>query len=145
MVNVEILEGLKAGLERGQSLKRVMMSFFNAGYSRSEIEEAAGAFSQVSIREEIPSQQEIKLPEKKKSFFGKQKPVQPQLSVPKFQTIQNQKTIAPVSIQNVSNYETSQKSDKLIIIILVSVLVFLFGILATVFFFKDEIMSLFGG
>ncbi len=141
MVNTEILEGLKAGLERGQSLKRAMISFFNAGYSKQEIEEAARALSQTPIKEAIPSQPEIK--------SQKQKQVQPQLSVPK-QPVPSQKPITPVSTQNVSSYgvsgyETKQKSDKLIVIILVSVLVFLFGILATVFFFKDEIMSLFGG
>lgn len=145
MVNVEILEGLKAGLERGQSLKRAMMSFFNAGYKREEIEEAARALSQVPIQKEIVSQPKINVSEKKKVFnFGK---VQPQsLQVPR-QPIQNQKPVFPQtsSPQNVSNYETKQKSDKLIVIILVSILVFLLGILATVFFFKDEIMSLFGG
>ena len=48
-MNQEIFEGLKAALERKQSLKRAMMSFFNAGYSKPEIEEAAGALSQVPI------------------------------------------------------------------------------------------------
>ena len=143
MVNVEILEGLKAGLERGQSLKRAMMSFFNAGYSRQEIEEAAKALLQVPVKKEILPQPEIKIPERKNTFFGKPK-IQSQISIPK-QPIQNQKLIAPVVSQNVSNYETKQKSDKLMIIILVSVLIFLLGILAVVFFFKDEILSFFGG
>lgn len=72
MVNVEILEGLKAGLERGQSLKRAMMSFFNAGYKREEIEEAARALSQVPIQKEIVSQPKINVSEKKKfSILGK--------------------------------------------------------------------------
>jgi FtsZ-interacting cell division protein ZipA len=41
MVNQEILGGLINALERGESLKKSMMSFYNAGYKKEEIEEAA--------------------------------------------------------------------------------------------------------
>ncbi len=41
MVDDEVVEGLKAGLERGQSLRKAMMTLFNAGYKKEEIEEAA--------------------------------------------------------------------------------------------------------
>ncbi len=157
MVNIEILEGIRAGLERGQSLKSAMMSFFNAGYNRTEIEETERAASQKPKPEGMKPQAPISHPIKK-TFFGKQK-AQSELKAPEMQVLKvqvplsvpkqpfQQKPVAPVVTQNVSNYEDSskQKSDKLIIIILVSVLVFLLGILATVFFFKDEIMSLFGG
>ncbi|MDO8528814.1 MAG: hypothetical protein Q7S06_02900 [Nanoarchaeota archaeon] len=140
MVNIEILEGLKAGLERGQSLKRTMMSFFNAGYSKLEIEEAARALSQIPVRQEISPQPEMKNQKQKMK-------AQPQMSVPSKVQPQFLKQQIQKPAQNVSNYESSlpKKSDKLIVIVLVSVLVFLLGILATVFFFKDEIMSLFGG
>lgn len=42
MVNVEIFAGLRGALERGESLKRAMMTFYNAGYKKEEISEAAG-------------------------------------------------------------------------------------------------------
>lgn len=41
MVREDILGGLKNALSRGQTLMQAMMSFYNAGYMREEIEEAA--------------------------------------------------------------------------------------------------------
>ena len=41
MVNEEILGGIEAALLRGQSLRQAMISFYNAGYKKEEIEEAA--------------------------------------------------------------------------------------------------------
>ena len=43
MVNTEILEGLRHALERGNSLENAMLSFWNSGYKKEEIEEAARA------------------------------------------------------------------------------------------------------
>jgi len=40
-MNDEILQGLKIAVQRGQSLRDAMMSFYNAGYKKQEIEEAA--------------------------------------------------------------------------------------------------------
>ena len=79
----------------------------------------------------MPEKQINQIPPKQREFF-------PQ--------VKTEKQITPVMTQKVSDYEnsTAQKSDKLIVIILISVLVFLLGILATVFFFKEEIMSWFG-
>lgn len=44
LTNQEILGGLKAALERGQNLKQAMMSFYQAGYKKEEIEDAARAY-----------------------------------------------------------------------------------------------------
>jgi len=41
MVNEAIVGGLISALSRGESLQRAMMTFFNAGYSKEEIEGAA--------------------------------------------------------------------------------------------------------
>ena len=41
MVNQEILGGLRLVLNRGESLEKAMLSFYNAGYKKEEIEEAA--------------------------------------------------------------------------------------------------------
>ena len=43
MVREDILGGLRNALARGQPLKQAMMSFYNAGYLKEEIEEAARA------------------------------------------------------------------------------------------------------
>ena len=41
MVNQEIYQGIKYALSKKQTLREAMMSFYNAGYSKAEIEEAA--------------------------------------------------------------------------------------------------------
>ena len=50
MANEEILGGLKTALERGESMKRAMMTFFNAGYPKAEIEEAARVLQSEKIQ-----------------------------------------------------------------------------------------------
>jgi len=56
MVREDILGGLRTALARGQSLRQAMMSFYNAGYIKQEIEEAARA-----VQAEIsnPTQQQF--------------------------------------------------------------------------------------
>lgn len=73
MVNQEILGGLKSSINRGESLQKAMTTFFNAGYKREEIEEAARAFQQekVQISQTLPT----KPIEQKKKLFKKTKPV----------------------------------------------------------------------
>lgn len=140
MVNQEILEGIRAGLERGQPIKRIMMSFLNAGYSKVEIEEAASAVSQQPVQgnviaPQIPVSTEVPVPiesaEKPKEIFPnvKQSPI-----------------ISQPTVQKVSNYEKPKKqASKLMIIILIGTLVLLTGILVSFFLFKDSIIALFGG
>ena len=41
MVRLDILGGLKAAVQKGASLKQAMITFYNAGYLKEEIEEAA--------------------------------------------------------------------------------------------------------
>ena len=41
MPNQEILGGLRAALNRGEPLEKVMSSFYNAGYKKEKIEESA--------------------------------------------------------------------------------------------------------
>lgn len=41
MVNDEILSGLRMAVSKGELLHKAMMSFYNSGYNKDEIEEAA--------------------------------------------------------------------------------------------------------
>ena len=41
MVRADIVGGLISGMERGYSLKEAMISFYNTGYNKQDIEEAA--------------------------------------------------------------------------------------------------------
>ena len=153
MAREDILGGLSSALARGQSLKQAMMSFYNAGYVKEEIEEAARALSsgitqqpqQVAPQQPIQqspmqiSQQTIPQTIQKISSYGIQTPQQTITQQP---FLQKQ---LPV-VQNVSSYEQPQKpKGKTAIFVLVFLLMLLFGALATVFFFKDEILSFFSG
>lgn len=122
MVNKEILGGLKSALERGQSLKQAMMSLYNAGYRKEEIEEAARALQLEQQQEQI------------------QMPVQ---KPPLPKKIPVEKISKPV-IQRVSNYIDRMGTRNIMIIVLIIVLVLLSGALGGIFFFRKELLALFG-
>ncbi len=124
MVKEEIVEGLKMAISKGEPLEKAMASFYNAGYKKEDIEEAAAATSQFSS------------------------PLQPQFQQPKFPMspilqkplIQN----TPQIMQRVSSYDkTPKKSSSTITIILIILLVLLLGILFVVIIFKDQLTTLF--
>ena len=50
MIIEEIVEGLRFAMNKGESLLKAMMSFYNAGYSKLEVEEAARMLSQPSLQ-----------------------------------------------------------------------------------------------
>ena len=190
MVREDILGGLRTALARGQTLRQAMMSFYNAGYIKEEIEEAAKALQaernqplqpqfaqgpaapifQRSTVEKDPNEepkeilsQTAKLAQptqpakpqtiQKVSAYGQpqqtqpvQQPVQPQLVQQPTQQIQ------PQTIQKVSAYgqpqqtqqpQTAKPRGKAIIFILLALLIILVGGLIAIFFFKEEILSLF--
>ncbi len=120
MVKEEILEGLKYAVARGETLPKAMMSFYNAGYSKQDIEEAARAL------------QASQLPQT-------QQPLQQQAQPGQLQ--------APVRvIQRVSEYKERPKiKGKALILILVFALMALLGVLVAVFLFKEELAELLGG
>jgi hypothetical protein len=67
MVNREIFEGLDLALERKQPLEKAMMSFYNAGYNKREIEEAAKALilERSKRKKQMPAQVTQPAPVKK--------------------------------------------------------------------------------
>jgi hypothetical protein len=149
-MNEEIVGGLKSALERGEPIKRAMMSFFNAGYKKEEIEEAAkflnsnpaGIIAHASPAvAQAPSpnltQKEIPSPPAQAPFQSSSQVVS------SYPAISNQQIqSAPI----VSNYEKTEKKepkDKVMIIILITALVFLLGLLASIFLFKSEIINFF--
>ena len=77
MPNQEILGGLRHSLNRGESLEKAMLSFYNAGYKKEEIEEAARFVQSGGIP---ISTKETKLipvqlnPQPKISSYGQEKP-----------------------------------------------------------------------
>lgn len=127
----EIAAGLKNALERGQSLRSAMMSFYNAGYEKQEIEEAARTLAELKIE---PVQRVQKTPILTGMPVPEKKP-EPKLIA---------KTEIPATMQKVSNYGGEKRSfrSKIIIITLVFLLFLLVGILVAIFLFKDQLISL---
>lgn len=130
MENKIILEeGLKGALARGESLKQAMISFYNAGYKKEEIEKAARALQIQQQKQPRPPQTQQIQPK------PIQKPLKPikKLSQPK-----------SGSIQRVSGYGQQPKPKKKSpLIILIIFLVMLLGALTSLFLFKEQILEFF--
>lgn len=142
----EVLGGLRSALERGESLQKAMMTLFNAGYKKEDIEEAAKLLVKPTIETQpempaVPQKEQVPLQEppqeisasqqvpQKVSSYGEQMPA-PQVSMP---------------VPKASNYEQKSSKEKTMIIILVSSLVFLICLLVAIFLFKQQLIDFFSG
>jgi len=127
MVKEEILEGLKYAVAKGEPLPEAMMSFYNAGYLKKDVEEA----TRVLQAPQLPQTQQFIQPD--------QQPLQQQTQPEQLQT--------PVRVvQRVSEYRERPKTmGKALIFTLVFFLILLLGILVAVFLFRDELAELLGG
>jgi hypothetical protein len=114
MVKEEIIEGLKYAVAKGETLPEAMMSFYNAGYSKQDIEEAARALQAPQLLQTQPIQQ----------------PSQ-RVKVPKAQRVS-------------AYEEKPKTMGKALIMVLVFFLILLLGILVAVFLFRDELADLLG-
>ena len=141
MAKREIVEGLRAAVGKGEPLRRAMMSFFNAGYGKKDVEEAAREMQkpqpifQPIVQPGMPDQPI----QPKPSQVRQPVPLQPTQfrPLPQFQV---------QTVQTVSDYGQKPKPASLVItIILVFLLLLLIGILAAVFFFKEEIIRFLSG
>ena len=137
MVNEDILGGIETAIARGESFESSMMSFFNAGYVKEDIEWAAKAF-QINQAKMVPEKIQMK-------------PKAPVVVETKKEVAQPQFIKKPILKQNVSEYgkQASEFQEKILLIVLVSAFVLLLGLLAGVFLFKEELVtfinSLFSG
>jgi len=132
MVNEDILGGIEEAVENGSTLESAMMSFYNAGYLKEDIEWAAKSYQ---IQESARSTRWLN-PFKggTSSVSGKGSSSNPS------QVLKNPSTKV---VQNVSSYEASQFKDKIILIVLISSFVALLGILAGIFLFKEQVVDFF--
>jgi len=159
MVNQEIFGGLKLALLKGESLKQAMISFYNAGYSKQEIEEAARNLSSQKISEKTQDPPSKKVNKKTKkshknvSDYGRdiKKQVQSSQMKEKINTAAEKlKSIHPVipskeHKQKISDYEKKPKQmNKIFLFLLISVLIILIGFLVAVIFFRGELQNLLG-
>ena len=51
MAKEEIVEGLRVAVSKGEPLRKAMMSFFNAGFNKRDIEEAAKALATSTLQQ----------------------------------------------------------------------------------------------
>jgi cobalamin biosynthesis Mg chelatase CobN len=152
MVNEDILGGLVSALTRGESLKKAMMTFYNAGYKKEEIEEAARKLQQVTIQSptEWRPQPIWASKQQKRTQTAQSRPSEsgaPQASLQSQQASTQKSGQQPR--KQVSSYEKKNTGSRTITILLVTLLLILVGLLATVIIFKEEVVrifsNLFGG
>ena len=162
MSKEDIKGGLRIALAHGSTLQEAMISFFNSGYPKEDIEEAARSLDAVEMSQtrQIPSttSAQIKKPEAKKPLI--QPPQQqtskeeasPSSEVSEQEYSPNEKKSEeeypplqkPQTVQKVSKYgEKPSPVGAAIVFILVFFLLFLVGVLVSVFLFKDELAAFF--
>lgn len=172
MVNQEILGGLKIALERGYSLEKAMLTLFNSGYKREEIEEAAMDLlqsqqqaqlqqqgkptqrprpslpQQPSAQKPMPSPQPTQAqrqmqPSQPMAYPRSQMPEQRPPQVPVLVPILPKQPLLQRPVQKVSGYgkPKADRSGKMIIIILISLLIFLVGLLGAIFFYRQQLID----
>ena len=139
MFREDILSGLKSAVSKGETLKQAMMSFYNAGYKKEEIEEAAKSIQNPNLVPQPPIVQtvenQIKAPSQQIQSTSK---VAPQSIQQQLQQIQNQ-----ISTQRVSNYgKKPKKLGSTITIFLVIILFLLLGSLIAIFLLRDQLTAL---
>ena len=133
----EILGGLKSAMSRGDSLQQAMQSFYNAGYDKKDIEEAARALHSQLHQEQI--KKPLKQVGKSQESMGAQQPIS---SKTQKQVMQPQKTIQKVSDYDSVNQKEKNPRKKRIILI-AFLLTILLVILAGIFFFRENLLGLF--
>lgn len=153
MVRGEIVEGLRFAMNKGDSLLKAMMSFYNAGYSKLEVEEAARMLGQPSLQNiqpqvqiqapQPPPSQVQSQPKQYVSQYGVQQPT----TVPLQNISEAPPTPIPGSPQIVSGYGGKVKHPLStgVMIFLSITLFFLLSALVALVVFKDVIAKFFGG
>ena len=140
MVREDILSGLKSAVSKGETLKQAMMSFYNAGYKKAEIEEAAKAVQNPTLVPLTPIIQtvanQVKAPVQKIQPASLEQT--PQSIQQQLQQIQGQ-----LSKQRVSGYgKKPKKLGSIITIFLVVILFLLLGSLIAIFLLRDQLTAL---
>lgn len=146
MVREDIMGMLKTAIQKGKNIQQTIQSIYNSGYSKKEVDEA------VDILNKFGFQQPVRVPP-----VAKQIPP-PKIAQPKGETPQvvssyppaaqfqpyymPQQFFPPQIVQRVSAYEPPKaQMGRIVTMIMVIMLIILFGILVTVFLFKEELTS----
>lgn len=119
----EIVQGLKMAMLKGETLQQAMQSFYNSGYDRKDIEDAAREVQGLQAK----LNQESKVFNQNEKSQVPQKPSQPEQK----------------SSQVVSNYGQPKKdhSKLMLMIIVLTLLVIVGAALAGVYVYKETVMN----
>lgn len=163
--NKEVIGGLKSAVERGESLKEAMMTFYQAGYDKNEIESAAREFLDEQNRNPQPNatNSNSALP-KVQSSENQRKTTNSSFNA---KTIQKKNLSPPNSSnqqikkfpsfrkndfqpkQKVSAYGISKKpkipKSNTLTIALAIILFLLLGVLLVIFVYKDSFVNFING
>jgi hypothetical protein len=132
MVNEDLVGGIEVALSKGKNLKDIMISYFNSGYKKAEIEEAA----MITQRKRAQMQTPI---------------IQPKTNAKPVQTPKtNQKVQQPPTTQQpkqkVSEYGKKKlpkkPKGKFFFIILILLLIIAGAVAISYFFFQEEAETL---
>lgn len=141
MIKQEIVEGLRVALSRGYTLEKAMMSFYNAGYKKEDIEESARAL--YSHPSQPLSHPHKEIPQELKKPIEQAKPLKSITEA--VEKTEKKVESKSAEIQKVSKYEESAKPKKgrLVTILLVILLMILIGGLIGIILFKDQLIRFF--
>jgi nitrogen fixation/metabolism regulation signal transduction histidine kinase len=137
-LNQEILAGLKNSMSRGESLKDAMMSFYNAGYPRQEIEEAARAV-QLDMAAQTSTQTSNQASQQVQNSTNRTNPLPVQKQIPK---------VISKPLQKISAYPQLKTKKSIFqstwfVLLLLIILLVLVGVLVSLFLYKDFFIDLF--
>lgn len=154
MVNLEILEGLKLAISKGETLQKAMYSFYSSGYKKEEIEEAAKEFQTEKFKQHIKKNQIPLSPQKQMpsaSVYRKtEKPQEKQLPrIISDAKYEKQNQITQVSnqqqkpVRQISSYDKPKKKgpEKFISIIIFLIFLCLILLVSSILF-KKQLISL---
>jgi len=124
----DIYGGLKNAIERGISLDQAVRSFINAGYSESEVREAAKAFAPPTLSVTNP-------PGIQRPMTQARPPQQPQLQP------QTQSPVQQMPQTQVASLNPPAKKSNTTVILLIAVLIILVGVFIASLLFRNQIAS----
>ena len=146
MVKEELIEGLKLAVSKGEPLEHAMATFYNSGYKKEDIEEAAASMGQQFYSPPYSAYSGTAAASQPKPV-QQQQPFSPQGSIS--QQPVNPLIQQPQIVQRVSNYgnqaRKTRRSSTVITVILVIMLFLLLAVLAALFIFRSQISSLLNG
>jgi len=133
MPNYDLIEGIRLALSKGYTLEQAMMSFYNAGYPKDEIEEAARILlyhpSQILSHPGKPIPEEFKKPIK---------------ALPPCTCLAE--PVAETEKSRISQYGQDYKTaNNIAITALIVVLFLVLAALAGILIFKNELINFFAG